>query len=78
MASAVILEATLSFLGLGVQEPDASWGNMISVATDPIILSTVWWQWVPPAFMITITVLGVNFIGDGLRDALDPKTVKKG
>jgi peptide/nickel transport system permease protein len=78
VATAVLLESSLSFLGLGVRPPVSSWGNLITEATNPVILNDVPWQWVPPAIMITLTVLGVNFIGDGLRDAVDPKTVKRG
>ena len=78
VAQAIILEATLSFLGLGVRPPVSSWGNLINEAQNPVILNDVLWQWVPPAVAITLSVLGVNFIGDGLRDALDPKTVKRG
>jgi peptide/nickel transport system permease protein len=78
VASAVLLEASLSFLGLGVSPPVSSWGNMVSPAINPVILNDVPWQWMPAAVMITLTVLGVNFIGDGLRDALDPRSTKRG
>jgi peptide/nickel transport system permease protein len=78
VATAVLLESGLSFLGLGVSPPTSSWGNIITEATNPVILNDVPWQWIPPAIAITLTVLGVNFIGDGLRDALDPRTVKRG
>jgi peptide/nickel transport system permease protein len=78
IATAVLLESSLSFLGLGVRPPEASWGNLITEATSPEVLNQLWWQWVPAAIAITLTVLGVNFIGDGLRDALDPKTIKRG
>jgi peptide/nickel transport system permease protein len=77
VATAVLLESSLSFLGLGVRPPDASWGNLITEAVSPVVLNKLPWQWMPAAAMITLTVLGVNFIGDGLRDALDPKTVKR-
>jgi peptide/nickel transport system permease protein len=77
VATAVLLESSLSFLGLGVRPPDASWGNLITEAVSPVVLNKLPWQWMPAALMITLTVLGVNFIGDGLRDALDPKTVKR-
>jgi len=78
IASAIILESSLSFLGLGVRPPEASWGNLITEATSPVVLNQLWWQWLPAAIAITLMVLGVNFIGDGLRDALDPKTIKRG
>jgi peptide/nickel transport system permease protein len=78
VATAVLLESSLSFLGLGVRPPEASWGNLIYEATSPVVLNQLPWQWMPAAAAITLTVLGVNFIGDGLRDALDPKTIKRG
>jgi peptide/nickel transport system permease protein len=77
VATAVLLESSLSFLGLGVRPPEASWGNLITEATSPVVLNLLPWQWMPAAVAITATVLGVNFIGDGLRDAIDPKTVKR-
>ena len=78
VATAVLLESSLSFLGLGVRPPEASWGNLITEAASPVVLNQLPWQWMPAAAAITLTVLGVNFIGDGLRDALDPKTIKRG
>jgi peptide/nickel transport system permease protein len=72
MASAILIEAGLSFLGLGVQPPTASWGNMLNAAQSISILEAMPWLWVPPGVMIAITVLSLNFLGDGLRDALDP------
>lgn len=76
VATAVLLESSLSFLGLGVRPPEASWGNLITEATSPVVLTQLPWQWVPAAIMITATVLAVNFIGDGLRDAIDPRAAK--
>jgi peptide/nickel transport system permease protein len=72
MASAILIEAGLSFLGLGVQPPTASWGNMLNAAQSISILEGMPWLWVSPGLMIAITVLSLNFLGDGLRDALDP------
>ena len=72
MASAILLEAGLSFLGLGVQPPTASWGNMLSDAQSLTVLESMPWLWIPPGMMIALAVLSINFIGDGLRDALDP------
>ena len=74
-ANAIVLEAGLSFLGLGVQPPTASWGNMLNVARDVGILESYPWQWAPAGLAIVITVLAINFIGDGLRDALDPRMI---
>jgi peptide/nickel transport system permease protein len=76
VATAVLLESSLSFLGLGVRPPEASWGNLITEATSPVVLTQLPWQWMPAAIMITSTVLAVNFIGDGLRDAIDPRAAK--
>jgi peptide/nickel transport system permease protein len=76
VATAVLLESSLSFLGLGVRPPEASWGNLITEAVSPVVLTQLPWQWVPAAIAITTTVLAVNFIGDGLRDAIDPRTTK--
>jgi len=71
-ASAIITEATLSFLGMGVQPPTPSWGNMLTDAQSLTVLERMPWLWVPPGCMILIAVLAINFVGDGLRDALDP------
>ncbi len=71
-ANAILVEAALSFLGLGVQPPTPSWGNMLTDAQSLTILERMPWLWLPPGFMILISVLTINFVGDGLRDALDP------
>ncbi|WP_223590141.1 oligopeptide ABC transporter permease [Neobacillus bataviensis] len=76
IAAAIIVEASLSFLGMGVQPPTASWGNMLTDAQSLTVLTSQPWLWVPPGVMIVLVVLAINFIGDGLRDALDPKTLK--
>lgn len=76
IARAIIYEASLSFLGIGVQPPTASWGNMLTDAQSLSVLTTQPWLWFPPGIMIILTVLAVNFIGDGLRDALDPKSTR--
>ena len=76
IANAIIVEASLSFLGLGVQPPTASWGNMLTDAQTISILTEKPWLWVPPGIMIILSVLSVNFVGDGLRDALDPRSLK--
>lgn len=73
IASAILIEAGLSFLGLGVQPPTPSWGNMLNSARQLTLLEQFPHLWLPPGFMIAITVLSINFIGDGLRDALDPR-----
>jgi peptide/nickel transport system permease protein len=72
IATGVLSEASLSFLGLGVKPPQPSWGNMLSAAQNMRILSSEWWMWIPPGAMVFLLVLSINFVGDGLRDALDP------
>jgi peptide/nickel transport system permease protein len=76
MANAILLEAGLSFLGLGVQPPTPSWGNMLKDAQSLTVLESMPWLWIPPGTMIALAVLSINFIGDGLRDALDPYQVR--
>jgi peptide/nickel transport system permease protein len=73
MASAILTEAALSFLGLGVQIPVSTWGNMLYSAQSLTVLQSMPWLWIPPGAAIAITVLAANFLGDGLRDALDPR-----
>jgi peptide/nickel transport system permease protein len=72
VASAIIAEAYISFLGLGVQPPTATWGNMMTGAYNYI--ETAPWLWFFPGLLILLTVLSINFVGDGLRDALDPRS----
>lgn len=75
VANAILTEAALSFLGLGVQVPTPSWGNMIYSAQSLTVLESQPWLWVPPGATIVLAVLAINFVGDGLRDALDPRVV---
>lgn len=76
IAFAIIMEASLSFLGLGVQPPTASWGNMLTEAQSLTVLAQQPWLWIPPGLMIVLAVMSINFMGDGLRDAVDPKSFK--
>lgn len=76
VSEAVLLESAASFLGAGVQPPQSSWGNMLTGAQSFTVLSAMPWLWVPPGAMIAITVLSAMAVGDGIRDAIDPK--KKG
>ncbi len=76
LGSVILYESTLSYLGLGVQFPKAAWGSMIALANDPQVLSYHTNVWLPAGILIVIAVLGFNFIGDGLRDAMDPKARK--
>ncbi|MGB4605968.1 MAG: oligopeptide ABC transporter permease [Limnochordia bacterium] len=73
VASSILSEAGLSFLGLGVPPPAPSWGNMLNRARPLHILANMPWMWVPPGFAIFVVVLAINFVGDGLRDAFDPR-----
>jgi peptide/nickel transport system permease protein len=77
VSGAILAESALSFLGFGVQPPAATWGNMLAEGRDLITILNYWWVVWCPALAIFVTVLSVNFIGDGVRDALDPKTQKK-
>lgn len=74
ISQVILIEANISFLGLGVQPPTASWGNMIQRALEKI--DTAWWLWLFPGALILLTVLSANFIGDGLRDAFDPHSTR--
>jgi peptide/nickel transport system permease protein len=74
VGGAIITEAYLSFLGFGVLPPTATWGNILTRAQT--MLDKVWWMWMGPGFFIIVTVLAINFIGDGLRDAFDPRSQK--
>jgi peptide/nickel transport system permease protein len=69
----IITEATLGFLGLGIKYPLASWGSIINTASDAFVMTNYWFMWIPAGMLILLTVLGFNFVGDGLRDAYDPK-----
>lgn len=73
LGSIILTEATLSFLGLGVKYPMASWGNIINAASDIYVMRYYWFIWIPAGILILLSVLGFNFVGDGLRDAFDPK-----
>ena len=73
IANSILTESALSFLGMGVRPPQPSWGNMLTAAQSMNTLRYELWMWIPPGLMIFLTVLSINFLGDGLRDALDPK-----
>ncbi|HEY2420156.1 MAG TPA: oligopeptide ABC transporter permease [Neobacillus sp.] len=73
-ATMIVAETGLSFLGFGVPQEIPSWGNMLNSANEPDVLQFKLWIWVPPALIITITILSINFIGEGLKDALNPKS----
>ena len=71
-AAFILAEAGLSFLGLGVPAHIPTWGNILNVAQEIRVLQNYWWMWLPVGAVISLFVLSVNFIGDGLRDATDP------
>lgn len=73
LGSVILTEATLGYLGLGVKYPMASWGAIINQVNDMQVMKAAWWIWIPAGLLIMTTVLGFNFVGDGLRDAFDPK-----
>ena len=73
LGSTIITEATLSFLGLGVKFPFASWGNIMNDVSNAHVLTSYWFVWIPAGICLVLSVLGFNFVGDGLRDAFDPK-----
>jgi len=73
LGDTILTESVLSFLGLGVKFPFASWGNIINAVSNVHVMTNYWYVWIPAGFCILVTVLGFNFIGDGLRDAFDPK-----
>lgn len=73
IGGAILTESALSYLGLGVTPPTPSWGNMIQVVNNLYILQNRPWLWIPPGVCIFLTVMAINLLGDGLRDALDPK-----
>ncbi len=73
MASAILTEAGLSFLGLGVTPPIPTWGNMLQRATNNKVFTSYPWMWLPPGIMVMLTVVSINLLGEGLRDAFDPK-----
>jgi len=75
MASAILMEASLSFLGVGVQPPASSWGNMLADAQSLTVLESMPWLWLPPGLAVVLAVLSINFVGDGLRDAFDPRSL---
>ncbi|MBD3883786.1 ABC transporter permease [Phormidium tenue FACHB-886] len=75
--SFIVAEAVLSLIGLGIQQPDPSWGNMLSIATNASILVLQPWLIWSPAILIVLTVLAFNLLGDGLRDALDPRNLQR-
>ncbi|AIM17427.1 peptide ABC transporter permease [Bacillus sp. X1(2014)] len=73
-ATMIVIESALSYLGFGVPQEVPSWGNMLNSANEPDVLQYKLWIWVPPALIITLTILSINFVGEGLKDAFNPKS----
>jgi len=74
LASSMLTEATLSFIGFGVRDPDPTWGNMLTGTLQSTVIRDFWWRWVFPALAMCLSVLSINIIGDGFREAIDPKS----
>jgi len=77
LALCILTESGLSFLGFGVIEPTPTWGNMLNKCVDAIVIRTYWWRWVFPALTLGLAVLSINVMGDGFRDAIDPKSADR-
>lgn len=73
-ASCMLIESSLSYLGFGVKPPRPTWGNMLNGCVNSVVIQNYWWRWVFPAIMLSICVICINMVGDGLRDAIDPKS----
>lgn len=73
-ASSMLTESSLSYLGFGIVPPTPTWGNMLTGANDSIVIQQYWWRWVFPSIIFSICTICINLIGDGLRDAIDPKS----
>ncbi|GKX29278.1 peptide ABC transporter permease [Vallitalea longa] len=73
-ATSIMLEASLSYLGLSVKEPVATWGGLLQRASTSVVMKNYWWLWVFPGILLFLLVMSVNLIGEGLRDAVDPKS----
>ena len=76
-ATCMLTESTLSYLGFGIPLPTPTWGNLLNGANNSIVIQQYWWQWVFPAAIFGICTICINLIGDGLRDALDPKALER-
>jgi len=72
-ATFILQEAVFSFLGFGVPEPTPSWGNMLNTAMESVVIQHYWWRWVIPALFVVAAAFSINLVGDGLREAMDPR-----
>lgn len=73
-ASCMLTESSLSYLGFGVKLPRPTWGNMLNGCVSSVVIQNYWWRWVFPAIVLAVCVICINMVGDGLRDAIDPKS----
>lgn len=76
-ATSMLTESTLSYLGFGISPPTPTWGNMLTGANNSVVIQQYWWRWVFPALIFSICTICINLIGDGLRDAVDPKSAER-
>mgnify|MGYP003289601908 CR=1 FL=1 len=76
-ATCMLTESSLSFIGFGVQEPNATWGNMLTGSQNSKVIQEYWWRWVFPSLTLGICTISINCVGDGLRDAIDPKSKER-
>ena len=76
-ATCMLTESSLSFIGFGVAEPNATWGNMLNGAQNGQVIANYWWRWVFPSVVLGLCTISINCIGDGLRDAIDPKSEER-
>jgi peptide/nickel transport system permease protein len=73
-ATCMLTESTLSYLGFGIPLPQPTWGNLLNGANNSVVIQQYWWRWVFPAVVFGLCTISINMIGDGLRDAVDPKS----
>ena len=76
-ATCMLTESTLSYLGFGIPLPTPTWGNLLNGANNSVVIQQYWWQWAFPALIFGVCTICINLIGDGLRDALDPKALER-
>ena len=76
-ATSLLTESSLSFLGFGVVEPNPTWGNMITGSQNAAVIANYWWRWAFPAIALSLSTISINMLGDGLRDAIDPKSAER-
>ncbi|MEG0767447.1 MAG: ABC transporter permease, partial [Clostridia bacterium] len=76
-ATSLLTESSLSFLGFGVVEPSPTWGNMLTGSQNASVIANYWWRWVFPALALSASTISINLLGDGLRDAIDPKSEER-